>query len=146
MKKLFFLLVSLVMVTSIFASCDDKDKFISYENLPVGAKQFIASNFGPDNVISVEYDKDMKGAEYEVKFSNGAEINFDKNGNWDEITVPGGINQNLIPEKVYSYVQSHHANALIVSMDKERRTFDVELNNGLELIFDTNYNFIRYDN
>lgn len=145
MKKFFFLMISLVMVTSIFASCDDNDKFISYEALPVGAKQFIVNNFGADNIISVEYDKDLKGAEYEVKFSNGAEINFDKNGNWDEITVPGGISRDLIPEKVYNYVQTHHVNALIISMDKDRREFDVELNNGLDLVFSNNYDFIRYD-
>lgn len=146
MKKLFLLLISVAMVSTIFASCDDNEKFISYEELPVGAKQFIANNFGADNILSVEYDRDMKGAEYEVKFNNGAEVNFDKNGNWDEISVPSGINSDLVPEKVQTYVQSHHANALIVSMDKDKREFDVELNNGLDLVFDTNYNFIRYDN
>lgn len=146
MKKLFLLLISVAMVSTIFASCDDNDKFITYEDLPVGAKQFIVNNFGSDNIISVEYDRDIKGAEYEVKFNNGAEVNFDKNGNWDEITVPSGINADLVPEKVQTYVQTHHVNASIVSMDKDKREFDVELNNGLELVFDTNYNFIRYDN
>lgn len=146
MKKLFLLLISIAMVSTIFASCDDNEKFISYEELPVGAKQFIANHFGADNILSIEYDKDLKGAEYEVNFKNGAEVNFDKNGNWDEIYVPSGIKPELVPEKVLTHVQTNHADALIISMDKDKREFDVELNNGLELIFDTDYNFIRFDN
>lgn len=140
------LLISIVMGSSIFASCDDNEKFISYEDLPVGAKQFITNNFGSDNILTVEYDRDIKGAEYEVKFNNGAEVNFDKNGNWDEISVPSGINPDLVPEKVQTYVKAHHPHALIVSMDKDKREFDVDLNSGLELVFDTNYDFIRYEN
>lgn len=146
LKKLLFLFISLMMVTTAFSSCDkDDDKFISYEQLPVGAKQFLAANFGQGDILSVQYDKDLRGAEYEVEFMNGAEISFDKNGNWDEIYVPAGIADDLVPEKVLAFVQIRHPQATIVKMDKDKREFDVQLNNRLELVFDNHYNFLRYD-
>ncbi|MGL4994189.1 MAG: PepSY-like domain-containing protein [Bacteroidales bacterium] len=143
MKKIITLLLSIAFVFSISA-CDKDDVMVSFSELPSVAREFIATHFGEDRVLTVEYDKGRKDAEYEVKLTHGAEISFDKKGNWDEISVPDGIQSELVPEKVLSFVEANHAGTKVVSMDKGRR-FEVELSNDIDIVFDNDYNFIRYE-
>ncbi|MGL4411294.1 MAG: PepSY-like domain-containing protein [Bacteroidales bacterium] len=143
MKKIITLLASIAFVFSISA-CDKDDVMISFGELPSVAREFVAKYFGEDRVLTVEYDKGRKDSEYEVKLTHGAEISFNKKGSWDEISVPDGIDSVLIPEKVLQFVGTNHPGAKVVNMDKGRR-FDVELSNDIDIVFDNDYNFIRYE-
>lgn len=146
MKKSLFLLAMLVMSFGFFISCDnDDDKQIPYEKLPVAAQEFLERYFEGSEIRAIFYDKDSSDCEYEVTFVDGSTVSFDRLGEWEEIYMPFGIHKDLIPLKILDFVDATHPNARIIQIDRDRRDIEVALNNGLDLIFDLNYNFVRYD-
>lgn len=142
MKTFFITLLSLSFVSTVMAS---GDKLVSYEELPDTAKLFVKTYFDPLKVLSVRSDLDWDGVEYKVQLDNGATVNFDNNGNWGEINAFSGVPQALIPSEVASYIEAHHQGQHVISVDKDILRFEVKLKNGLELIFDSKYRFLRYD-
>jgi Protein of unknown function (DUF2874). len=60
----------------------------------------------------------------------------------DEDGVPTGF----LPTAMANYVATNFPGVNIIEVNKERSKFEVELNNGVELVFDKNGNFLRYDN
>lgn len=142
MKTFFITLLSLSFVSTVMAS---GDKLVSYEELPDTAKLFVKTYFDPLKVLSVRSDLDWDGVEYKVQLDNGATVNFDNNGNWDEINAFSGVPQALIPSEVASYIEAHHQGQHVISVDKDILRFEVKLKNGLELLFDSKYRFLRYD-
>ena len=79
MKKIFKLLPMLLIAVLGIAltSCDnDKDEPISSSQLPSKATEFITQFFPSARIVSSQKDKD----EYEVKLSDGTQIDFNKDG------------------------------------------------------------------
>ena len=136
----------MVIVLSMFAvsmmGCSKDDVVIPQNQLPQNAQTFINTYF--QDCTFAQAIKD--GREYEVYFANGFEIDFDRNGEWESIdcknvAVPTGI----VPETIVNYVNQTFAQCFIVEISRDRHGYDVELNNGLDLDFDKNGNFIRID-
>lgn len=65
-------------------SCDD-EREISYGKLPSLARAFIETYFPDQSVSYAERDKDDGRREYSVVLSNGTEIDFDQNGDWESV-------------------------------------------------------------
>lgn len=144
MKKILVLLM--MVVTSVGAFAADKytrDAAV----LPEAAKTTIAKNFS-SKVSLVKIDKELgRVHEYEVILTDGTEITFDRNGNWKDIEVykDSKVPAAFIPEKISSYVKKDQSNAHIVGIEKDRKSYEVQLSNGVDMIFDLNGNFKRYD-
>jgi hypothetical protein len=51
----------------------------------------------------------------------------------------------LIPELVRQYVKANFPNAFITEWSKDDRRWKAELNSGLDLEFNSNYEFVRID-
>lgn len=148
MKKILLKLSILCTLAFLVISCD-KDEVVAASSLPVSANTFLSDNFNGVQILSVVREKNtLTGTEYEVLLNNGVEVKFDKNGNWDEVEARddnAGIPTSFISPKIVSYVTTNYAPALIHSIDKEKSIYEVELTNGLDLIFDLNGDFIRID-
>lgn len=140
MKKNFILMFCLAAF-SLFA-CETPDTPITKEQLPQTAQSFINQFFSDCQIAYIQKDNDS----YDVKFSNGFEVDFNKKGEWKEVDcqaseVPVGI----IPDNIRNYVNTNYNGLFIVQIDKDHSEYDVELNNGLELVFDKNGNFKHID-
>lgn len=47
--------------------------------------------------------------DYEVTFVNGNKIDFDSNGNWEEIDCKATVvPKKVVPVKIYNYVKSNY--------------------------------------
>ncbi len=142
MKK-FMILTSLLLVVSISTACADDEKTIDFTKLPNVAQQFISTHFPQDDVTHVTSDKD----DYEVRLSNGTKIEFQKNGEWSDVDcTPNPVPASIVPEAIATYVTQNYPNAHIVQIDRDKRDYEIDLSNGLDLVFDLNGNFIRIDN
>ena len=83
---------------------------------------------------------------YEVRLSNGTEVEFDKNGNWDKVDCNySAVPASLVPANIANYVKTHFAGAKVVKIDKERHGYDVELSNDLELKFNKQGQLMNID-
>lgn len=142
-------LILCMFVAIAMISCEGanyQDKPINYEELPQKAKTFVVDHFSNLTVSYVIQDNDMLGISYELYFTNNSEIEFDEKGDWSEVDckstqVPDGI----IPSKILSYVKEHFTTNFIVKIELDFKHYDIELNNGLDLKFDADGNFIKID-
>ena len=133
-KSVFFLaaFMSMMMQTvSTFAS----DRIITKEQLPAAAQTFIQKTFPKQAISYAKIDFDGRKT-YEVRLSNGTEVEFDKNGTWDKVDCNySAVPANLVPAAIADYVKTHFAGATIVKIDKERYGYDIEMSNDIDLKF-----------
>lgn len=129
----------------------DKDEQVVVETeIPQAAKTFIKEHFGDASIVLVKKELDRKGDEYKVYLSNGYKIEFDNVGEWKEIK---GSQQNELPNSlvlgnITSYIKANYAMYKVVSIERERGNFQIELEQGandLELLFDAKGNFLGID-
>ena len=144
MKKLFSFVLLALMVSS--SACAGNEQVISFEQLPEKAQSFVKTYFAGEEIAFVMHEKEGLSEEYEVKFSSGATVEFNKTGELKKVdcrrlAVPDGI----VPEIVVSYVKTKFPKEYITEWGKDDRRWKVELNNGLDLLFDKNYQFVGID-
>ena len=106
----------------------------------------MAKYYPKATVAKYESKNTLVGRKYEVKLNNGAEIDFDKNGNWEEISDKQGVPTDLIPVKIKAYVDKKYKGVKVEAIDKEKNKIKVDLNNDIDLDFDKNGNFVRICN
>lgn len=127
---------------------DDKNTPISENDLPSAAKSFI-NQFYPGvkiNRVTKESSYHNSNSEYEVVFANGQEVEFDTAGNWTDVDAPKGqvIPTGIVPT-IESYVSTNYNGSGINEISREYRGYEVELPNGVELLFDLDQKFIGVD-
>ncbi len=116
-----------------------------YQEMPATIKSFLAKYYPKATVVKYETKSTVVGKKYEVKLNNGAEIDFDKNGNWEEISDKQGVPAALIPAKIKTYLDQKYKGVKVESIDKERNKIKVDLQNDIDLEFDKNGKFLRIE-
>lgn len=144
MKKIFLFCVMALMFA--FTSCDQQPGPIEGDQLPKTSQNFIKDYFPDCKVHYAERDRDDLGISYEVYLSCAVKLEFDKSGEWTEVDCkPNQVPDGIIPKNILAYVHEKYDGYFIVKIDKDYRGYDVELNTGLDLEFDTKGEFIRVD-
>jgi Protein of unknown function (DUF2874). len=144
MKHLVFTLVLLLSVQ--FSALADNDKPIRFEELPDKAKTFITTYFSDVEIALTKKESDFFGKSYEVIFVNGNKVEFDRGGDWTDVNCKfTEVPQGIVPQPIVNYVRNNYGEVRIVSIDKDKRDYEVELSSGIELTFDKKFNLIDID-
>ncbi|MBE6196950.1 MAG: hypothetical protein E7137_07675 [Rikenellaceae bacterium] len=145
MKKVSLFLLSLMMTSAVFAAGDD-DKPIRAEELPAKARQLLSTHFTGDPIRFATLDNDWFGGTYEVHLQSGSEVEFTKEGEWVAIdTEPRPVPEGLIPAPILKEVTDRFPGRTITKIDRDRRDYEAELDNGLELKFNLKFELIGID-
>jgi len=146
MKTHITLGLSLVAGLFFSLSANAQKTTITLTELPAKAQTFLKKHFGTENPTYIIKDKETFSTDYKVQFANKIEVEFDGNGDWEEIDGHhNAIPTSVIPATIASYVKTNFKEAQVTSLDKGRWGYEVNLNNGFELEFDSNGKFIRID-
>lgn len=145
MKKTFILLFTL-LISSLSLRAEDIHRIITFEELPAKAQEFVTTYFSDQHIRFVRMEIEVTKTEYTVRFENGMEIEFNGNGDWDEVEshsecLPSGF----LPESILNYLNQHHPNACLHEIARGRHKLEIELASGMEIIFNKNGEFLRYD-
>ena len=144
MKKLLLILAIVIGVFSMPA----RDSYTHDVNvLPTAAQSILKNNFKAE-VSHIKIEKDWgKVSEYDVILTDGSEITFDSAGNWKDIEVKrsASVPEKFVPAEITTYVKQNQKNSRITGIEKNRAGYEVELSNGVEMKFDINGKFLRYD-
>jgi len=138
-------------LTSIFFlatfSCLSQKTPITKEELPKVAQNFISDNFSDYNLDYIIKKEKFTTIEYEVRFREQLEIEFDAQGNWTEVDGrKTAISTTFIPKKIRDYVAKKFPNTPISKIEKEKfGRIEVELLNSIELVFNSDGDFLRID-
>ena len=111
---------------------------------PDAIVKFINSNFSGATINGTE--RDHEDGEIDVYLSDGSKVEFTANNEWKKITCPGkGVPSALVQTAITNYVKSNYQSALIYKIDKNYNTYEIQLNNGVELHFGSNGQFLGMD-
>ena len=150
MKKFILTLSILSFVGFATVSCNDDDdnhhtELVDFNSLPENSQVFVRTYF-PTAAYTVDrierYNPaESNGAVYEVRFTNGTEIDFNVGGEW--IEVEGGGNEAIpdgfILEKIRNYVYTTYPGTTRFHEIKKHTNgnFEVELTNDVDLLFNS---------
>lgn len=142
MKKIMFLLVmALVAVNFAFAGdviTKDMNK------LPMAAREFINHHFNKPEISYIKIENEgSRVRDYEVKLRDNTEIDFDSEGNWQEVDAhKGRVPDSIIPLFVTNYMKDNNfTKEFVTKIERNRKGYKVELNNGVTFKFDNQGNF-----
>lgn len=135
MNKFLMLLTGAWMLAAAPASAENRRK-IGFEELPAPAQHFVKGNFADERVTHVWVEGRMIDRDYEVVFADGSRVEFDKNGQWEEIgTKYGKIPASVLPQGIRTYLRQHYSDQPMRRVERDRKGYEVELGNGVELDF-----------
>ena len=145
MKKfMLFTLALLVFGVSVVRADDDQP--IKINQLPEKAQQFIQKHFSKEKVAYAKMERDFMDVSYEVVFTSGTKLEFLKNGNWKEVDCKySTLPTEIVPQEITKYVSENYPDVKMVKIDRDKRDYEVKLNNKLELTFDLKFNLIDID-
>ena len=113
--------------------------------LPDAITAFIKQQFPNATVVGVEPDHDHGGLEYDVYLSDGTQLDFDANNQWEKVECMKGVPAFFVPKAIASSVKGTYPNVAITKINKELHGYDIELANGMELSFDRSGRFLGMD-
>lgn len=145
--KTFFKSFLMLFIAFTITACgnDDDDQTITTSELPERAIVFIKTHFPEAEIISVTLDSNSR-SRYEVKLSNGFDIDFDQNGDWTEVEGHGQkVPDDIIPSAILDYVEATYPDAFIEEISKKTDRYEVDLSTDIDLIFDLDGNLIHTD-
>ena len=131
---------------AVLAGCDD-EKIIKAKDLPGAAREFVEQYFQDESILYAEKEKDDKVVTYNVRLSDGTEIEFDDSGVWTSVDcnlspVPDGI----VPDAILVHLESYvPGGAQIFKIEKMWGGYEIEISDGRDLIYDAEGNFVRED-
>ena len=115
------------------------------QSLPAPITAFIKQHFPNAQVAGVEPDYEHGGLEYDVYLSDGTQIDFDANNQWEKVESMRGVPSFFIPKAIANHVRSNFQNIAITKINKEYHGYEIELANGIELRFDNSGRFMGMD-
>mgnify|MGYP000350887300 FL=1 len=145
MKKLLLLFVCLFTLQTIARADDDKP--IQVSQMPQKAQQFIKQHFAGSNIAMAKVESDFLQKSYDVIFTDGNKVEFDKKGNWTEVNCKFSVaHQGILPFPIQKYTATNYPDAKVLKIERDKTDYEVKLSNGWELKFDSKFNLIDIDN
>lgn len=148
MKKFAIPTIGLICLFCLYATivAADNDKPIQVSRLPQPAQTFIDRYFSGGKLLIAKKETEFMKTTYEVLFSNGDRIEFDRRGDWQTIDCKfSSLPEEAVPAPIVEYLRTHYPEARILKIEKERRKYEVKLSNRLELTFDRRFSLIDID-
>lgn len=124
-------------------SCDD-EREISYGKLPSLARAFIETYFPDQSVSYAERDKDDGRREYSVVLSNGTEIDFDQNGDWESVDCKFSVlPEGIVPQSTAEDMAIRYPDAKAYKIERQLGGYELSIGQGRELVYAADGTFIR---
>lgn len=140
------ILALLMTLGGISAARAGNDKPVDVDQLPAKAQQLIATQFKKKKVALATQERELTGRTYDVVFTDGTKVEFDSKGEWTEIDCKGQeVPAALVPPAIAAHVKKNYPKARIGKIERKRRSYEVDLSNGLELSFDRDFKLTKID-
>ena len=139
MKKLVLFLVAVLLTLPVLA---DDGRVIPFEKLPQPAKVLLKKYFVDQAPLIVKADWD----DFEVIYENGVKVEFDKRGEWKDFDCRyTAVPEELVPGPIKAQVTASYPGATIIKLKRDRRGYEVKLDNGLEIEFNKSFTIVDID-
>ena len=121
----------------------DDDKVIRVDQLPQKVQQFVSRHFPDGKVAVAKMGSDFLDRNYDVLFTNGDKLEFDKKGEWKEVDCRySAVPKAVVPAPIWQYVTTHYPGATILKIERDKKEYEVRLSTGYELTFTTDFKLV----
>ena len=148
MKRIFRILMIAIccIVSCNMVANAGNDKPISVNALPTKAQTLLNSHFNGQKVMLATIESGVVSRSYDVVLQNGTKLEFDKKGNLTEIDCKqGNVPALLIPQAIKNYLKDNYAGQSVKKIEMNKKEYEVELTNGLDLTFNKHFQLIDID-
>lgn len=126
---------------------DDETEIVLAESeIPVEIMAYLNDHFATNAIIRAIQETEGLSVEYEIYLDGNFELEFNAAFEITSIEGKTQLPDSVIPETILVYVSQNYANNFIVEWELEDDHQQIELDNGLEIEFSLNGDFIRVDN
>lgn len=144
MKKLLAIVMAMFVCVAVVKA--DNEVPVTVNELPTTAQTFINTHFKDKKVALAKKETGFFELSYDVIFTDGNKLEFDRNGNWKEVnckysSVPAAV----VPQQISDYVKANYAGINILSIEKDDREYEVRLANRVELTFTLQFQLLDID-
>ena len=144
MKQLILICICFLGIQT--ATAASLNKSVRIDQLPEKARVLIDTYFSGIKISYAKKDKELFDSNYEVVFTNGTKIEFDRKGNWTDIESRNGIPEKIIPAEIMKFIHEHHPGLKVIKIEYDRSGYEVKLINSIEMKFDRRLRMRGYDN
>ena len=114
--------------------------------LPATAQEFVKTYFSDYKIQYIFSDKEFADVDYKIRFEDGTEIEFNSKGEWTDVSskqkcIPTGF----ILKEITDYVEMNHKDMCITDVEREFNRITIELDDNLEIEFNSKGKLISYD-
>lgn len=146
MKRITLSLLALALVAGLAPACAGADRPIRVDELPDAARQTLAAHFKDAAVSYAVIDEELFGKDYKVVFADGMTVEFSSRGEWTQIDGERlAVPLSVIPPQILRTVEERFPGAHVVKIERDRRGWETELGNGIELSFDSGFRLVKID-
>ena len=122
------------------------DKPINVNELPAKAQTLLSKHFKGQKVMLATIESGVVSRSYDVVLRNGTKLEFDKKGNLTEIDCKQGIvPSQLIPQPIKNYLKENYRGEIVRKIELNKKEYEVELANGIDLTFNKHFQLIDID-
>lgn len=144
MRKLLAIVMAMFVCVAVVKA--DNEVPVTVKELPATAQTFINTHFKDKKVALAKKETGFFELSYDVIFTDGNKLEFDRNGNWKEVnckysSVPAAV----VPQQISDYVKANYAGINILSIEKDDREYEVRLANRVELTFTLQFQLLDID-
>ena len=134
-----FVLLNLATLTEkTKLSKGQDDQGMDMSQLPLSAQSMLRQYF--PTAKSIKRTHSGNQTEYTVKLEDGGRVELDAEGNWTDINCQRkAVPTQLIPPTINEIVAKRWPQAHIVQIERDRRGYEIELSNGLEVEFNNQF-------
>ena len=126
-------------------SCDN-EKVIASTDLPSEITSYISTHFPNNSIVQAIKDRDGLTKTYDILLSESISLEFNRKKEIIDIDGVTQLPNSVIPEKILQYVTTNYPTNFITDWKLDDKNQQVQLDNGLDLEFKMNGDFLRIDN
>lgn len=139
------LIIFLIVLISCKVDDDSNETRLILSEIPTEILAYKELHFPESDIIRAIKEVEYYGTTYELYLVGPFELDF--NGNFEVVEIEGekGLPDSVIPDIIIEYVSQHYPNNFIREWQLDRDYQKIELNNGMEIQFELNGDFIKVE-
>ncbi len=138
------LAIALALITFSLTSCD-REKVLGASEIPAEITEYVSTHFPNNAILQVVEDVDGLTKTYDVILKDNISLEFNRKKEIKDIDGSTKLPESVIPSEITRYVAANFPNNVITDWELEDKHQQVGLDNGLDIEFTLNGDFIRID-
>jgi len=136
----------LFLVLGFCFSANAQKEYLNTEDTPKQIETYAAEHFPNHKIIYTKKKTKPHKTKYKTRLDNHVKLEFDENFKIKEIDAKEGLPTSVLPKNIVSYAKENYPNHKIIEWERKKDgRQEIELDNGLELIFNAEGKFLKID-